>query len=91
MAYSTENSIQTLVYYRAIPPHPQDPESLPMLREQVEVAVRSLEAGQFPGVDNVRTEVLKNGGEATTTALTAICQTIWETEEWPKEWTNRQP
>ena len=32
-------------------------------------------------------ELLKNGGEATTTVLIAICQKIWETKEWLKEWT----
>ena len=31
--------------------------------------------------------LLKNGGEATITVLIAICQKIWETKEWLKEWT----
>ena len=58
-----------------------------MLREEVEEAVRSLKAGKSPGVDNTPSELLKNGSEATTTVLTAIYQKIWETKEWPKEWT----
>ena len=65
----------------------QEAESLPLLREEVEEAVRSLKAGKSPGVDNSPSELLKNGGEATTTVLTAIRQKIWETKEWPKEWT----
>ena len=40
-----------------------------MLRGEVEVAVHSLEAGKSPGVDNIPSEPLKNGGEATTTVL----------------------
>ena len=58
-----------------------------MLREEAAEAVRSLNAGKSPGVDNIRSELLKNGGEATTTVLTAICRRILETKDWPKEWT----
>ena len=58
-----------------------------MLREEVEMAVRSLKAGKSSEVDNTPSELLKNGGEATTTVLTATCQKIWETKGWPKEWT----
>ena len=61
--------------------------SLPVLREEVEEAVRSLKAGKSPGVDSIPSVLLKNGSEATTTVLTAICKKIWEKKEWPKEWT----
>ena len=47
-----------------------------MLREEVEETVRSLKAGKFPRANNIPSELLKNGGEATTTVLTAICQKI---------------
>ena len=47
-----------------------------MLNEEVEEAVRSLKAGKSPGVDSISSELLKNGGEATTTVLTAIWQKI---------------
>ena len=57
-----------------------------MLREEVEEAVHSPKARKSAGVDNIPSELLKNGGEATT-VLRAICQKIWETKEWPKEWT----
>ena len=58
-----------------------------MLREVVEEAVRSLKSGKSEGVDNIPSELLKNGGEATTTVLTTICQKILETKQWPKAWT----
>ena len=45
-----------------------------------------MKARKYPGVDNIYPELLKNGGEAITTVLKAICK-IWETKEWPKEWT----
>ena len=72
MAYKTTNSIQTLakVTVQSNQTPTQEAESLPVLREEVEKAVRSLKAGKSPGVDNIPSELLKNGGEATTTVLT---------------------
>ena len=57
-----------------------------MLREEVEEAMSNLKAGKSPGVHNIPSELLKNGGE-TTTVLIVICQKIWEVRKWPKEWT----
>ena len=57
------------------------------LREEVEETVCRLKAGESPGVDNISSELLENGAEATTTVLTAICKKIWEENEWPKKWT----
>ena len=65
----------------------QEAESLPVLREEVEEAVRSPKAGKSPGVVNILSELLKNVGKTTPTVLTVISQNIWETKEWPKEWT----
>ena len=64
----------------------QEAESLPVLIEEVKEAAHSLKAGKSAGVDSIRSVLLKNGGDATTTVLTATCK-IWETKEWPKEWT----
>ena len=41
----------------------------------------SLKAVKSPEVDNIPSELLKNGGEATTTVLRVICQKIWKTQE----------
>ena len=59
-----------------------------MLREEVEEAVHSLKvkAEKSQGVDNIPSELLMNGDE-TTTVLKVMCWKIWETNEWPKEWT----
>ena len=62
-------------------------ESLPVLREEVEQAVRSLKGGKSPGPYNIPAELLKHGGEAVINVLTVLCQKIWETKEWPREWT----
>ena len=65
----------------------REAEDLPVLQEDVEAAVRSLKTGKSPSADNVPSELLKHGGEETTKALTALCQKIWESKEWRKEWT----
>ena len=59
----------------------------PIMKEEVEEAVRSLKESKSPGVDNVPAELLKHAGPELTKVLTTICQRIWETKEWPKEWT----
>ena len=53
----------------------QETQSQPVLREEVEEAVHSLKAGKSPGVDTNSSELLNNGCEATTTALTATFTT----------------
>ena len=65
----------------------QEAESLPVLRKVVEEAMRNPRAGKSTGVDNIPSDLFKNGGETTPTVLTVICQTIRETKEWTKEWT----
>ena len=61
-------------------------DSLPILKEEVEAAVQSLKLGKSPGVDNIPSELVKNGGKEVVKALTAVCQWIWEQKKWPKEW-----
>ena len=59
----------------------------PILREEVETAIRSLKNGKAAGVDNVPAELIKNGGETVTDILLKICNKIWQTGEWPTPWT----
>ena len=49
-------------------------DSLPILKEEVEAAVWSLKLGKSPGVDNVPSELVKNGSKEVVKALTALCQ-----------------
>ena len=63
------------------------PYDTPILREEVEVAVKYLKGGKSPGNDNIPAELIKNGGEAMISALTIMCNKIWETGEWPTPWT----
>ena len=62
-------------------------ESLPILREEVEEAIRSLPNEKSPGIDGIPGELIKHGGESMISTLTEICQKCWEQKKWPTEWT----
>ena len=51
----------------------QEVESLPVLRKEIEEAVCCLKAGKSPEVDNISSQLIKKGSEATTTVLSATC------------------
>ena len=55
----------------------------PILRKEVEAAVQSLKKRKLAGVDNIPEELVQANGEDVTTALTTICNKIWQTGEWP--------
>ena len=59
----------------------------PILREEVEAAIKALKMGKSAGVDNIPAELVQAGGEAMIDILTAICNKIWKTGEWPTTWT----
>ena len=59
----------------------------PILRREVEAAVQSLKKGKTTGVDNIPAEVVQAGGEDVLSALTTICNKIWQAGEWPTPWT----
>ena len=50
-----------------------------ILRKEVEAAVQSLKKGKSAGVDNIPAELVQSGGEDVITALTTICNKIWQT------------
>ena len=59
----------------------------PILHREVEAAVQLLKKGKSAGVDNIPAELVQAGGEDVITALTTICNKIWQTGEWPTPWT----
>ena len=68
-------------------PQIPDEEHHPILREEVEAAVKALKMGKSAGVDNTTAELVQAGGEAMIDILTSICNKIWKTREWPTTWT----
>ena len=59
----------------------------PILREEVEAAVKTLKKGKSAGVDNIPAEMVQAGGEDMISVLLIICNKIWQTGEWPTQWT----
>ena len=57
-------------------------DSYPILREEVEAAVKSLKKGKSAGVDNIPSELVQVG-EAMIDMLLIIRNKIWQTGEWP--------
>ena len=53
----------------------------------MEAAVKALKMRKSAGVDNIPAELVQAGGEAMIDILTAICNKIWKTGEWPTTWT----
>ena len=64
-----------------------DEEHHPILREEVEAAVKALKMGKSSGVDNIPAELVQAVGEAMIDILTTVCSKIWKTGEWPTTWT----
>ena len=62
-------------------PPATDNDNYPILREEVEAAVKSLKKGKSAGADNVPAELVQAGGEAMINALLTICNKIWHTGE----------
>ena len=47
-----------------------------------------MKKGKSAGVDNIPAELVQAGGEDIITALTTLCNKLWQTEEWPTPWTH---
>ena len=58
----------------------------PIFRKEVEAAAQSLKKGKSVGVDNISAELVQAGREDVITALTTICNQIWQTGEWLTPW-----
>ena len=46
-----------------------------------------MKKGKSAGVDNIPVELVQADREDVITALTTICNKIWQTGEWPTSWT----
>ena len=68
-------------------PPPTNNDSYPILREEVEAAVKSPKKGKSAGVDNIPSELVQAGGEAMIDMLLIICNKIRQAGEWPTPWT----
>ena len=83
------NNYQTAKFFKIckISPHFSAKDDHPILHTEAEAAVQSLKKGKSAGVDNIPAELVQAGGEDVITALTTICNKIWQTGKWPTPWT----
>ena len=58
----------------------------PILCKEVEAPEQSLKNEKSAGVNNMPAELVQAGREDVITALTTICNKIWQTGEWPTQW-----
>lgn len=63
----------------------KDPEP-GILRSEIEEAIRKLKRDKAPGPDQITAEVLKGLGPNGVSNLHNICNAIWQTGHWPKDW-----
>ena len=63
-------------------PHTDTEDDHPILRKEVEAAVPSLKKGKSARVDNIPAKLVYASGEDVITALTTICDKIWQTGEY---------
>ena len=66
---------------------PKEEGEFPILRQEVESAIKTLKCGKAAGVDNVPAELITQGSQPVVEVLHAICNKIWETGKWPSTWT----
>ena len=81
----------------------QQEQDAPIIREEVVNAVKHLKRGRASGADNIPVELIQAEGELiqagrgeliqagrgaiTIDLLMRICNGIWQTGQWPKQWT----
>ena len=59
----------------------------PILCKEVEAAVQSSKKGESAGVNKIPAELVQADGEDVITVFTTVCHKIWQTGEWPIQWT----
>ena len=49
-------------------------------------AMKEVVNGKAPVIDNIPIELFKEGGNALIVMITKICNRIWDTAKWPRQW-----
>ena len=57
-----------------------------ILKEEIKEAIGILANRRAAGGDDIPIELLKAGGEETIGVMTALCNFIWKSKKWPKDW-----
>ena len=65
-----------------------DEQEPPLLKSEVERAIKDTASQKTPGPDDVPIELIKNGGETTIKVMHQVSVSIWKTGKWPDDWTD---
>lgn len=57
-----------------------------ILRNEIETGIRSLRNHKSAGMDGIVAEMVKAAGDQGTEVMLRICNKIWTTGNWPKDW-----
>lgn len=66
----------------------EDMQEPPILKEEVRNAIKKLKSDKSPGIDGITAEIIRATGETGVDIFNLICQKIWTTGSWPKDWTS---
>src|SRR5688572_6866328 len=56
-----------------------------VMREEVLAAIRDMRNGKAEGIDNIPIEILRNLGEKAMNEVVQLCQDIYNTGAWPRD------
>ena len=56
------------------------------LYSEIEHAIKETKSNKSPGIDDIPIELIKEGGENVTNFFHRLITIIWETKDWPKDW-----
>ena len=56
------------------------------LYSEIEKAIKEIKSKKSPGIDDIPIELIKEGGENVTKFFHRLITIIWETKDWPKDW-----
>ncbi|CAF2230771.1 unnamed protein product [Rotaria magnacalcarata] len=57
-----------------------------ILESEIKWALECIANNKAPGIDEIPAELFKILGDDAVKILLAICQQIWKTQQWPKDW-----
>lgn len=61
-----------------------------VLMSEIHRAIKRLKDGKAAGADNLPAEALKAAGDTAAVAMKSIIDRIWNTGEWPEDWTTSE-
>jgi hypothetical protein len=58
-----------------------------IFKDEIKAAIKKLGKGKAPGPDNLIAEIISASGQLGTELFHKLCNKIWNTKQWPMDWT----